>query len=101
MRVSARPKQSGASIVEDYSAAGLTPFRWNRFDPLLATEIRKHRPQGLSFLLGRWRLNEIFVQINGEPRNLWQVVGQEGEAPESFVIKRRNSKSPSKFYVKR
>ena len=101
MRVLARPKQSGASIVEDYSAAGLTPFRWNRFDPLLATEIRKHRLQGLTFSLWRWRLNEVFVQINGERRNLWRVVGQEGEVPESFVVKRLNSKVSSKFYVKR
>lgn len=101
MRVSARPKQSGASIVEDYSAAALTPFRWNRFDPMLATEIRKHRLQGLTFSLWRWRLNEVFVQINGERRNLWQVVGREGEVPESFVVKRLNSEVFSKFYVKR
>ena len=87
--------------MEDYSAARLSPFRWNWFDPMLASEIGKHWPQGLSFSLGRWRLNEVFAQINSERRNLWQVVGQEGAVPESIVIKRQNSKFPSKFYVKR
>jgi putative transposase len=87
--------------VEDYSAARLTPLRWNWFDPMLASEIRKHWPQGLTFSLWRWRLNEVFVQINGERRNLWQVVSQVNEVLESFVVKRWKSKVFSKLYVKR
>jgi putative transposase len=48
----------------------------------------------------RWRLDEVFVKINGEQYCLWRAVDLEGEVLESFVTKRRNKKAALRFLKK-
>lgn len=48
----------------------------------------------------RWRLDEVFVRINGEHHYLWRAVDQKGMALESFVTKTRHKKSALKFLKK-
>jgi putative transposase len=38
-------------------------FWWNRFGPVFAAEIRKHRIQTRSFSHWRWHLDEVFVRM--------------------------------------
>ena len=45
-------------------------FWWNRFGPMFANEIRKHRIQARSYSHWRWHLDEVFVRINGETHYL-------------------------------
>ncbi len=45
----------------------------------------------------QWRLDEVFVKINGERHYLWRAVDHEGEVLESFVTKRRDRKAALKF----
>jgi putative transposase len=66
-------------------------FWWNRFGPMFANEIRKRRIQTRSYSHSnwRWRLDEVFVRINGETHYLWRAVDHEGEVLEVFATKRR------------
>jgi len=41
----------------------------------------------------RWRVDEVFVKINGEHHYLWRAVDHEGEVLEAVVTKRRNKKT--------
>ncbi|WP_298563120.1 IS6 family transposase [uncultured Aliiroseovarius sp.] len=76
-------------------------FWWNRFGPLFASEIRKHRIQQLrSFSQWQWHLDEVFVKINGEQHYLWRAIDHEGEVLESYVTKRRNKRAALKFLRK-
>ena len=68
-------------------------FCWNRFGPMFANEIRKHRIQTLSYSQWRWHLEEIFVRINGETHYLWRAVDHEGEVLEVLATKRRDRKA--------
>jgi putative transposase len=72
-------------------------FWWNRFGPMFANEIRKHRIQTRSYSQWRWHLDEVFVQINGETHYLWRAVDHEGEVLEVFATKRRDRKAALKF----
>ena len=62
-------------------------FRWLRFGPMFAAEIRKRRIEGMKSSHWRWHLDEMFVKINGEWHYLWRAVDHEGEVLESFVTK--------------
>ena len=63
---------------------------WNRFGPMFAAEIRKRRVAGMrAHTHWRWRLDEVYVKINGEMRDLWRAVDHEGEVLESFVATTR------------
>lgn len=74
---------------------------WNRFGPMFAGEIRRKRVQAMrSFTHWRWRLDEVFVRINGERHYLWRAVDHEGEILESFVTKARDKASAMKFLEK-
>jgi putative transposase len=76
-------------------------FWWNRFGPLFAAEIRKHRyTHPVSYSKWRWHLDEVFVKINGETHSLWRAVDHEGEVLESFVTKRRDRKAALRFLKK-
>ena len=60
----------------------------DRFGPMFAAEIRRKRVDYMrSFTHWRWRLDEVYVKINGEMRYLWRAVDHEGEVLESFVTK--------------
>ena len=42
-------------------------FWWSRFSPMFAAEIRRRRVRNnRCYSLWRWRLDEVFVRINGE-----------------------------------
>jgi putative transposase len=76
-------------------------FRWHRFDPLFASEIRKRRVSGLRTLpLWGWHLDEVFVKINGERHHLWWAVDHEGQVLESLVTKTRDKNTALKFLTK-
>jgi len=72
-------------------------FWWNRFGPMLATEIRKRRVQSNSYSRWRWHLDEVFVRINGETHYLWRAVDHEGEVLEVFAAKRRDRRVALEF----
>jgi transposase-like protein len=72
-------------------------FWWNRFGPLFAAEIRKRRLHHRSYACWRWRLDEIFVRINGKTHYLWRAVDHEGEVLEDFATKRRDRKAALAF----
>jgi putative transposase len=74
---------------------------WNRFGPMFAGEIRRKRVQHMrQFTHWRWRLDEVYVRINGEMRYLWRAVDHEGEVLESFVTKTRDKAAALKFIRK-
>lgn len=73
-------------------------YWWNRFGPLFADEIKKRRIAGLRSSC--WRLDEMFVKINGERYYLWRAVDHEGEVLESFVTKKCDKKAALKFLKK-
>ena len=76
-------------------------FWWNRFGPLMAREICKRRSLQLRQVTQwRWRLDEVFVKINGETHYLWRAVDHEDEVLESFVTKTRDKASALKFLKK-
>ena len=64
---------------------------------MFAGEIRKRRVNGYNWSNWRWRLDEVFVRINGERHYLWRAVDHEGEVLEAFVTKRRDRWAALKF----
>jgi putative transposase len=63
-----------------------------------AAEIKKQRSaQMRARMQWRWRLDEVFVRINGETYYLWRAVDHEGEVLEAFVSKNRDRKAALKF----
>ncbi|MEH6836496.1 MULTISPECIES: IS6 family transposase [Falsihalocynthiibacter] len=76
-------------------------FWWNRFGPMLASEIRRKRVERLrSWPQWQWHLDEVFVRINGERHYLWRAVDSEGEVLESYVTRRRDRAAVLKFMKK-
>ena len=74
---------------------------WNRFGPVLASEIRKNRSQNMrQHIQWRWHLDEVYVRINGKQHYLWRAVDHEGEVLESYVTKRRGRKTALRFLKK-
>ena len=59
---------------------------WNRFGPMFAAEIHKKRVDRMrSHTHWKWRLDEVYVKINGEMRYLCRAVDHEGEVQKSYV----------------
>jgi len=48
----------------------------------------------------RWRLDEVYVRINGQMQYLWRAVDHEGEVLESFAAKERDKTGALKFKKK-
>ena len=66
-------------------------YWWNRFGPLMASEIRKRRAQQMrQHTQWRWHLDEVYVKISGVTHYLWRAVDHEGEVLESFVTRKRD-----------
>ena len=72
-------------------------YGWNRFGPVFAVEIRKHRVHHRSYLNWRWHLDEVFVRVNGEIHYLWRAVDHEGKVLEAFATKQRDRKAALRF----
>ena len=75
-------------------------YWWHRFSPLFASEVRKHRIEGMRSSKWRWHHDEIFVKINSEWYYLWRAVDHEGEVLERFVTQTRDKKVAFKFLKK-
>jgi putative transposase len=74
---------------------------WNRFGPMFAAEIRNKRSASMrAHIRWRWRLDEVFVRINGVTHYLWRAVDLEGEVLESFVTSTRDRKAALRFLKK-
>ena len=72
-------------------------FWWNRFGPMFAAAIRNRRVHDRAFSRWRWRLDEVFVRINGETHYLWRAVDHEGEGLEGFATKHRDRGAALEF----
>jgi len=73
-------------------------FWWNRFGPMFAAEIRRKRSSQMRQVTQwRWRLDEVYVKINGQMHYLWRAVDHEGEVLESYVTKTRDKAAALKF----
>ena len=76
-------------------------FWWNRFGPMMAREINKRRSQQLRQVTRwRWRLDDVFVKINGETHYLRRAIDHQGEVLESYVTRTRDKASALKFLKK-
>jgi putative transposase len=75
-------------------------YWWLRFGPMFAAEIRRRRVDGLRASRWRWRLDEVFVKVNGVQHYLWRAVDHEGEVLEAFVSRKRDRKAALKFLRK-
>lgn len=65
---------------------------------MFAAEIRRRRVNRMrGFRHWRWRLDEVYVKINGERHYLWRAVDHEGEILESCVTKRRDKCAALRF----
>ena len=68
---------------------------------MFAVEIRKKRVDRMrAHTNWRWRLDEVYVKINGEMRYLWRAVDCEGEVLESYVTTTRD-KAAALAFIKR
>jgi putative transposase len=64
-------------------------FWWNRFGPMFAAEIRERRIAHMrGYPQWRWRLDEVFVKVNGKLCYLWRAVDHEGEVLGAVVTAR-------------
>ncbi|PRY22230.1 putative transposase [Aliiruegeria haliotis] len=75
---------------------GTVRYRWHRFGPMFASEIRKRRIYGMKSSLWRWHLDEIFVKIKGERLYLWRAVDHRSKLLEGFVSEPRDEKAALK-----
>ena len=73
-------------------------FWWNRFGPMFAAEIRKRRVAHMrGYPQWRWRLDEVFVKVNGKLCYLWRAVDHEGEVLKAVVTARRDKSAALKL----
>ncbi len=73
-------------------------FRWNRFGPMFAAEIRRKRIDRMrAGPQWRWHVDEVFVKINGERQYLRRAVDREGEVIEAVVTKKQDRTAALKF----
>ena len=74
---------------------------WNCFGPMFAAEIRRNRVDRMrAYTHWRWRLDEVFVKINGEKHYLWRAVDHKGEVLEVFASKTHNKAAVLQFLKK-
>ncbi len=76
-------------------------YWWNRFGPLFAGDIRRQRASCMrGYRQWQWHLDEMYVKVNGEMRDLWRAVDHEGEILESFVTQERDKAAALRFMKK-
>ena len=67
-------------------------FRWNRFGPRFAAEIRQPRMNRMrGFRHWGWHLDEVFAKVNGQGQYLWRAVDHEDKIPESDGTNRHSA----------
>jgi putative transposase len=72
-------------------------FWWMTFGPMLASKIRRKRVSWMRTSRWRWRVDGVFMRINGVQHYLWRARGQEGEVLEAY-FSRRQPCDPSKTH---
>lgn len=73
---------------------------WNRFGPWFAAEIRRKRVNRVrTHTHWRWRLDEVYVKVNGVMHYLWRTVDQKGEALESSASRSRDKAGDLQFIM--
>jgi putative transposase len=71
--------------------------RWCReFGQAYANGLRRCRPR----LGDEWRLDEVFISINGEQYSFWRAVDQDGNVLDILVQARRDKRTATKFLRK-
>ena len=76
-------------------------YWWNRFGSMPAADIRRQRVNRFwGFRQWQWRLDEMYVKVNGEMRYLWRAVDHKSEILESFVTKSRDKAAAMTFIKK-
>ncbi len=74
-----------------------TVRRWvNHFGPLIAADLRKRRPKPHT----TWRLDEVYLKIDGRMLYLWRAVDAEGEVRDVLVQSKRNKHAALKLMRK-
>src|SRR5208282_5242273 len=74
-----------------------TVRRWvNHFGPIIAAKLRKRRPRPHSI----WRLDEVYLKIDGRMLYLWRAVDAEGEVLDVLVQSKRNRHAALKLMRK-
>ncbi len=74
-----------------------TVRRWvNHFGPLIAADLRKRRPKPHT----TWRLDEVYLKIDGRMLYLWRAVDAEGEVLDVLVQSKRNEYAALKLMRK-
>src|SRR5208282_3189029 len=74
-----------------------TVRRWvNHFGPLVAADLRKRRPKPRT----TWRLDEVYVKIDGRMLHLWRAADAEGEVLDVLVQSERNKHAALKLMRK-
>ena len=68
--------------------------RWvNHFGPLIATDLRKRRAKPHT----TWRLDEVYLKIDGRQVCLWRAVDAEGEVLDVLVQPKRDKHAALKL----
>ena len=74
-----------------------TVRRWvNRFGPMIAAHLRKHRPKPHA----TWHLDEVYLKIDRRMVYLWRAVDAEGEVLDVLVQSKRNRQAALKLMRK-
>ena len=74
-----------------------TVRQWCRkFGQGYANALRHRRPRTGD----KWRLDEVFVSINGATHYLWRAVDQDGHVLDILVQSRRNKRAAKTFFRK-
>jgi len=74
-----------------------TVRRWvNHFGPLIAADLRKRRPKPRT----TWRLDEVYLKIDGRMLYLWRAVDAEGEVLDVLAQSKRNKHAALKLMRK-
>jgi putative transposase len=66
-----------------------------KFGQAYANELRRRPRPG-----DKWRLDEVFIQINGRQHSLWRAVDQDGAVLDILVPSRRDKRAAVKFLRK-
>ena len=80
---------------------GTVRFWWNRFGPLFAAEIDRHRVSRMrGFRHWKGHLYDMYVKLNGEMVYLWRAIDHECEILESYVPRTRDNTAALRFMKK-
>jgi putative transposase len=67
-----------------------------KFGQQFANDLRRRRLRTGD----KWRLDEVFIRINGETHYLWRAVDQDGNVLDILVQRRRDKEAAKKFFRK-